>query len=60
MKAIVAVVLFGLFAMGCTFTPKHGDRGPASMGKPAYAKAAGSCEDSMSNKCEANDPHCKK
>jgi hypothetical protein len=58
MKATIAAVIFSVFAMGCTFTPKHGDRGPASVGQAT--KAAGACEDSMSSKCDPNDKHCKK
>lgn len=59
MKATLAAVIFSVFAMGCTFTPKHGDRGPASV-KPAKIANPGSCEDNMSNKCDPNDPRCKK
>lgn len=60
MKAMVAAVIFSVFAMGCTFTPKHGDRGPASVNKPVPAKATGACEDSVSGQCDPANPHCKK
>jgi hypothetical protein len=57
-KAFVAAVALSVFSFGCAMTPKHGNRGPASIGKAKPANPT--CEDNVSNKCDPNNPNCTK
>lgn len=57
MKLLVIAGLMSVMAMGCAMTPKHGNRGPASVNKAT--PAAATCEDALSNKCDPKNPNCK-
>jgi hypothetical protein len=57
-KVFVMAVAASALTFGCAMTPKHGNRGPASMGKATPANPT--CEDNLSNKCDPNNPNCTK